>query len=231
TRSAWQARVAAALQPRFARRLQCRSWIMAGQASRTMNQGESAMVVTEAELSEQVRGQVIVAGDPDYDEARSVYNGMIDRRPRAIVRCVDVGDVAAAVTFARENGLDLSVRGGSHSVPGFGTVDDGVVIDLSTMREVVVEAANQTARAQGGATWGAFNDATNAHGLATTGGIISTTGIGGLTLGGGIGYLARGFGLSCDNLVSADVVTADGRTVTASDRENEDLFWALRGGG
>src|SRR5438270_6772245 len=139
TRSAWQARVAAALQPRFARRLQCRSWIMAGQASRTMNQGESAMVVTEAELSEQVRGQVVTAGDPDYDEARSVYNGMIDRRPRAIIRCMDVGDVVAAVTFARENALDLSVRGGSHSVPGFGTNDGGVVIDLSPMKGVRVD--------------------------------------------------------------------------------------------
>jgi FAD/FMN-containing dehydrogenase len=123
------------------------------------------------------------------------------------------------------------VRGGGHSVPGFGTCDDGVVIDLSGMRGVDVDPASATARAQGGATWGDFNDATHAHGLATTGGIISTTGVGGLTLGGGIGYLARGFGLSCDNLVSAEVVTADGRSVVASENENDDLFWAIRGGG
>ena len=189
------------------------------------------MAVTEAELSEHARGQVIVAGDPDYDEARSVYNGMIDRRPRAIVRCTDVGDVVAGVTFARENGLDLSVRGGSHSVPGFGTNDGGVVIDLSPMKGVRVDPSARTARAEGGCTWGDFNHATYAFGLATTGGIVSTTGIAGLTLGGGIGYLSRGFGLSLDNLLSVDVVTADGRFLVASDKQNEELFWALRGGG
>jgi FAD/FMN-containing dehydrogenase len=189
------------------------------------------MALTEAELSEQVRGQVIVAGDPDYDDARSVYNGMIDRRPRAIVRCVDVGDVVATVLFARENSLDLSVRGGSHSVPGFGTNDGGAVIDLSAMKGVRVDPATRTARAAGGCTWGDFNHATYPFGLATTGGIISTTGIAGLTLGGGIGYLSRGFGLSLDNLLSVDVVTADGRFLVASDKENADLFWALRGGG
>ncbi|HWC37398.1 MAG TPA: FAD-binding oxidoreductase [Acidimicrobiales bacterium] len=189
------------------------------------------MALTEAELSEQVRGQVIVAGDPDYDDARSVYNGMIDRRPRAIVRCGDVGDVIATVNFARENSLDLSVRGGSHSVPGFGTNDGGAVIDLSPMKGVRVDPATRTARAAGGCTWGDFNHATYPFGLATTGGIISTTGIAGLTLGGGIGYLSRGFGLSLDNLLSVDVVTADGRFLVASDKENEDLFWALRGGG
>jgi FAD/FMN-containing dehydrogenase len=156
---------------------------------------------------------------------------MIDRRPAVVVRCTRTGDVMAAVDFARENQLDLAVRGGGHSVPGFGTVDAGVVIDLSGMQDVLVDPARQTARAQGGATWGIFNDATHAHGLATTGGIVSTTGVGGLTLGGGIGYLARGVGLSCDNLISAEVVTADGQSLQASDRENEDLFWALRGGG
>src|SRR5437660_10161611 len=154
------------------------------------------MAVTESELSEHARGQVIVAGDPDYDEGRSVYNGMIDRRPRAIVRCTDVGDVVAAVMFARENGLDLSVRGGSHSVPGFGTNDGGVVIDLSPMKGIRVDPSTRTARAEGGCTWGDFNHATYAFGLATTGGVVSTTGIAGLTLGGGIGYLSRGFGLS-----------------------------------
>jgi FAD/FMN-containing dehydrogenase len=186
---------------------------------------------TIEQLREQVRGQVIAPQDEGYEEARKVYNAMIDRRPALVVRPASADDVAAAVNFAREGGLDLAVRGGGHSVPGFGTCDGGVVIDLSGMRAVTVDAGASTARAQGGATWGDFNDATNAFGLATTGGIISTTGVAGLTLGGGIGYLARGFGLSCDNLVSAEVVTADGRLVTASERENDDLFWALRGGG
>ena len=189
------------------------------------------MAFTEAELSEQAHGPVITAGDPEYDDARKVYNGMIDRRPRAIVRCMDVGDVLATVNFARENSLDLSVRGGSHSVPGFGTNDGGVVIDLSAMKGVRVDPSTRTARAGSGCTWADFNHATYPFGLATTGGIVGTTGIAGLTLGGGIGYLSRGFGLSLDNLLSADVVTADGRFLVASDKENEDLFWALRGGG
>jgi FAD/FMN-containing dehydrogenase len=183
------------------------------------------------QLRDQVRGEIITAEDPGYDEARKVHNAMIDRRPRVIVRCARTDDVVAAVNLARENELDLAVRGGSHSVPGFGTADDAVVIDLSGMQAVEVDPETSTARAQGGATWRVFNDATHAHGLATTGGIISTTGIGGLTLGGGIGYLSRGFGLSCDNLSSAEVVTADGEVLTASERANEDLFWALRGGG
>ncbi len=183
------------------------------------------------ELRERASGEVITRDDPGYEEARKAYNAMIDRRPLVVVRCAGDGDVVAAVDFARENELDLAVRGGGHSVPGFGTCDDGVVADLSGMQQVTVDHDTRTARAQGGTTWGAFNDATHAYGFATTGGIISTTGIGGLTLGGGIGYLARGAGLSCDNLLSAQVVTADGRTLTASDRENEDLFWALRGGG
>ncbi len=183
------------------------------------------------ELRERVRGDVIVPGDGGYEEARKVYNAMIDRRPAVVVRAVNAGDVIAAVTFARERGLDLAIRGGGHSVPGFGTCDDGVVIDLARMRGVRVDPASRTARAEGGATWGDFNAATHAFGLATTGGIISTTGVAGLTLGGGIGYLARGFGLSCDNLVSADVVTADGRFLVASATENDDLFWAIRGGG
>jgi FAD/FMN-containing dehydrogenase len=182
-------------------------------------------------LRERVRGDVVTPGDAGYEDARKVFNAMIDRRPAAVVRCAETGDVAAAVDFARENELDLAVRGGGHSVPGFGTVDDGVVIDLAGMRDVHVDPDGRTARAQGGATWGVFNDATHSHSLATTGGIVSTTGVGGLTLGGGIGYLSRGRGLSCDNLVSADVVTADGQVLVASDRENEDLFWALRGGG
>ncbi|WP_435971795.1 FAD-binding oxidoreductase [Streptomyces sp. Qhu_M48] len=183
------------------------------------------------QLRERVRGTVVTADDDAFDEARAVHNAMIDRRPAVVVRCVNAGDVIAAVDFARENGLDLAVRGGGHSVPGFGTCDDGVVADLSGMRGVRVDPQRRTARAEGGATWGDFNAATYPFGLATTGGIISTTGVGGLTLGGGIGYLARGAGLSCDNLISADVVTADGRLLVASEEENADLFWALRGGG
>lgn len=182
-------------------------------------------------LREQVRGKVITADDPGYDEARSVHNGMFDKRPKVVVASEQVADVIATVNFARENSLDLSVRGGGHSAPGFGTNDGGVVIDLSPMRTVRVDPKTKTARAGGGTTWGDFNQATHAFGLATTGGIVSTTGIGGLTLGGGIGYLSRGYGLSCDNLISADVVTADGKFLVASERENEDLFWALRGGG
>jgi FAD/FMN-containing dehydrogenase len=186
---------------------------------------------TLGRLIEQTKGEVITPDDAAYDEARKVYNAMIDRRPRVVLRAMAVDDVVAGVNFARGNDLPVAVRGGSHSVPGFGTGDDAVVIDLVRMQRVDVDPGTRTARAEGGATWGAFNDATYAHGLATTGGIISTTGIGGLTLGGGIGYLARGFGLSCDNLVSADVVTADGRSVKANEQENDDLFWALRGGG
>ncbi|TDD15361.1 FAD-binding oxidoreductase [Kribbella turkmenica] len=182
-------------------------------------------------LRERTRGPVFTEGDDGYDEARRVHNAMHDRRPRVVVRCENAGDVMAAVDFARTNELDLAVRGGGHSVPGFGTVDDGVVIDLRGMRNVRVDPVNRTARAGGGATWGDYNAATHAFGLASTGGIISTTGVGGLTLGGGIGYLDRGLGLACDNLISADVVTADGQFLIASEKENEDLFWALRGGG
>ncbi|MEU9003617.1 FAD-binding oxidoreductase [Streptomyces sp. NPDC048551] len=183
------------------------------------------------QLRERVRGAVVTPEDAAYDEARKVYNAMIDRKPAVVVRCSGAADVMATVDYARENGLDLAVRGGSHSVPGFGTCDDGVVADLSGMRGVRVDPGDRTARAEGGATWGDFNAATHVFGLATTGGIISTTGVAGLTLGGGIGYLCRGQGLSCDNLVSADVVTADGRLLVASEDEHEDLYWALRGGG
>jgi FAD/FMN-containing dehydrogenase len=178
-----------------------------------------------------VRGEVITPEDGGYEEARKVYNGMIDKRPAAVVRCAGSADVAAVIRVARDEGLDLSVRGGAHSAPGFGTNDGGLVIDLSGLQEVVVDPDARTARAGGGTTWAVFNDATNAHGLATTGGIIGSTGIGGLTLGGGIGYLARKYGLSCDNLLSAEVVTADGEVVTASETDHADLFWALRGGG
>src|SRR5919201_4175539 len=186
---------------------------------------------TIADLRGRVRGQVISRDDEGYEEARKVYNAMIDKHPLAVIRCTAPEDVAAVVDFARENGVDLAIRGGGHSAPGFGTCDDGVVADLSGLTKVDVDPKAKTARAQGGTTWGIFNDATYAHGLATTGGIISTTGVVGLTLGGGIGYLARGAGLSCDNVIGAEVVPADGRTVRASEKENPDLFWALRGGG
>lgn len=188
--------------------------------------GTPALTILEA-----ARGEVVTAQSPRYDEARAVYNAMIDRRPLAIVRAVDVADVRTAVAAAREGGLDLAVRAGGHSVPGFGTVDDGIVLDLSAMTGIRVDPVARTARVQGGATWGDFDHAAHSFGLATTGGIISTTGVSGLTLGGGIGYLARAHGLSIDNLRSADVVLADGSFVTADDKEHPDLFWALRGGG
>ena len=186
---------------------------------------------TPSELSDLVRGEVIDEDGADYEEARKVHNGMIDKRPAVIVRAANAGDVMTTVNYARDNGHDLSVRGGGHSGPGFGTNDGGVVLDLSRMHGVRVDPSAQTARAEGGTTWGDFNTATNAFGLATTGGVISTTGIAGLTLGGGIGYLSRGHGLSLDNLVSADIVTADGKMLIASEKENADIFWAIRGGG
>jgi FAD/FMN-containing dehydrogenase len=178
-----------------------------------------------------LRGQLIGRTDDGYEEARKVHNGMIDRHPRLIARCVDVADVISAVNFARDNGLTLAVRGGGHNVAGFGTCDDGLVIDLSPMKGIHVDPERRTVRAEGGCTWGDVDHATHAFGLAAPGGVISTTGIAGLTLGGGIGYLTRKYGLSCDNLISADVVTADGRLITASADQNEDLFWGLRGGG
>ena len=177
------------------------------------------------------RGPVIAPTDAGYDAARVTFNGMVDRRPTLVTRPLDVADVVSAVTYAVEAGLPIAVRGGGHSVPGFGTADGALVVDLSRMRGIRVDPASKTVRAEGGCTWGDFNHATHAFGLATTGGIISTTGIAGLTLGGGIGYLTRGCGLSLDNLASADVVLPDGSFVTATTKSHEDLFWALRGGG
>ena len=182
-------------------------------------------------LADRVSGPLVRPGDEDYEDARHVYNAMIDAHPAAVVRCTNTADVVATVRYAADTGSPLAVRGGGHSVPGFGTADDAVVADLSDMQAVDVDDETRTATAGGGTTWGRFNDVTAAHGLATTGGIISTTGLGGLTLGGGIGYLCRGYGLSCDNLLAAEVVTADGTVVTASESEHPDLFWALRGGG
>ena len=187
-------------------------------------------MTTLTEFREKVRARVVTSEDADYDDARAVWNGMVDRRPAVVVQAEQVADVVAAVDFARDEGLELAVRGAGHSAPGYGTIDDGLVIDLSPMRFVHVDPATRTARVGGGATLGDLNYATHAYGLAMPGGIVSTTGVGGLTLGGGIGYLTRGFGLSIDNLRSADVVTADGQIHRASADENADLFWALRGG-
>jgi FAD/FMN-containing dehydrogenase len=188
-------------------------------------------ILDTTELRTQVRGGIVRPEDTGYDEARRVYNAMHDRRPALIVRAAGVADVLATVRFAAGQGLALAVRGGSHSVPGFGTCDGGLVLDLGRLRGIRVDPERCTVRAEGGCTWGDLNHATYAFGLATTGGVVSTTGIGGLTLGGGMGYLARRCGLACDNLLSADVVTADGRFVTCDAGRHPDLFWAIRGGG
>ncbi len=177
------------------------------------------------------KGSVLQAGDTGYDEARQVFNAMIDRRPRAIARCVDAEDVAAAVAVARTMSTPPSVYGGGHSVTGSAVVDEGLCIDLREMNEVTVEPSSSSARVGGGATWGEFDAATQEHGLAVTGGRVSATGVGGLALGSGSGWLERKFGFTCDNLLSAQVVTADSRILTASADENSDLFWAIRGGG
>jgi FAD/FMN-containing dehydrogenase len=183
------------------------------------------------ELAAGLRGPTIRPGDPGYDEARAVYNGMIDRRPAAIARCADVADVIACVRFASQHGIDLAVRGGGHNAAGLGVSDDALVIDLSGMRSTTVDPAAHIVRVDGGCTWGDVDHATGAFGMATPSGFLASTGVGGLTLGGGIGYLTRRFGLTIDNLVSADVVLADGTFVTASSQSHPDLFWALRGGG
>jgi len=181
--------------------------------------------------SEGLLGEVLRPGDAGYEEARRVHNGLIDKRPLLIARCRTVPEVVAAVDFGRLNGLEISVRGGGHSVAGFGVCDGGLMIDLSPMKEIDVEAERRVVRAQPGVTWSELNERTQAHGLAVTGGVISTTGIAGLTLGGGFGWLMPKFGLATDNLLSAEVVTADGRVLTANADENADLFWGLRGGG
>lgn len=182
-------------------------------------------------LAASLRGEVIRAGDAGYDEARKLYNGMIDKRPLIIARCVDVADVITAVNFGRDNNLLVAVRGGGHNGPGLGSCDDGLVIDLSAMNGVRVDPDARTARVGPGCTQGDVDHATHAFGLAVPAGIISTTGVAGLTLSGGHGYLTRKYGLTIDNLVEADVVLADGSFVTASKERNPNLFWALRGGG
>jgi hypothetical protein len=178
-----------------------------------------------------VRGQIVQPGDPAYDEARAVHNGMIDRHPALLVRCADPEDVRTAVAIASELAVPLAIRGGGHSGPGFGTCDGGVVADLGALRDVTVDPSHGTVSVGGGATWADVDRATAPHGLSVPTGIISSTGVGGLTLGGGHGYLVRKYGLTIDNLLSADVVLADGRMVTADATREPDLFWALRGGG
>jgi FAD/FMN-containing dehydrogenase len=184
-----------------------------------------------ASLRAGITADVVAPDDPDYDDARAVYNGMIDRRPALVARCRSVADVQSTLATARHAGLPIAIRGGGHSGAGFGTVDGGVVIDLSAMNGVAVDPDRRTARVQGGALWGELDAATHRHGLATPAGIISSTGVGGLTLGGGHGYLSRKHGLTIDNLIEAEVVLADGTVVTASENEHPELFWALRGGG
>src|SRR5215469_1408247 len=183
------------------------------------------------QLARGLRGQLLRPGETGYDTARTIWNAMVDRRPAIIARCAGVSDVLRSVDFARNHGLLLSVRGGGHNVAGNAVCDGGLMIDLSPMRGIRVDPQQRTVRADGGCTWRDLDHETAAFGLATTGGIIPATGIGGLTLGGGLGWLMRKHGLSCDNLLSADVVLASGQLVTANSTENTDLFWGLRGGG
>jgi len=197
------------------------------------NEGPDAILEEAAvqDFGACLRGPLLKPGDPGYDGARIVWNGMIDRRPALIARCTGPADVIAAVNFARTHRLLVSVKGGGHNITGNAVCNGGLMIDLSLMKGIRVDPAGRTVRAEAGLTWGEFNRETQAFGLATTGGVVSTTGIAGLTLGGGLGYLASKHGLSCDNLLSADIVTADGQLLTASAGQNTDLFWGLRGGG
>jgi FAD/FMN-containing dehydrogenase len=182
-------------------------------------------------LRSELRGPALRPGEPGYDEARTLYNAMIDNKPAVIVRCAGVADVMEGVKFAAANGLLLSVRGGGHNVAGNAVCDGGLMLDLSTMNSVRVDPKAKRAYAEGGATWSDYDAETQAFGLGSTGGLISATGVAGLTLGGGIGWLQGKYGLACDNVISFDMVTADGELVTASAEENSDLYWGLRGGG
>lgn len=183
------------------------------------------------DLASLLRGRLVTPRDADYDAVRAVYNGMIDKRPAAIAQCRDAFDVSSAITFARQHGLEIAIRGGGHNAGGLGVWDDALVVDLSLMRSVRVDPTRGTVRVEGGATWADVDHATVGFGLATPCGFLASTGVGGLALGGGVGYLTRRYGLTADNLIEADVVLADGSLVTASESEHPDLYWALRGGG
>src|SRR5438046_1093454 len=190
----------------------------------TSGGGEAIVEAAAAQhLADGLRGPLLRPGADGYDQARIVWNGMIDRRPALIARCAGVADVIAAVSFARTHGILVSVKGGGHNITGNAVCEGGLMIDLSAMKSVRVDRVNRTARAEAGLTWGEFNRETQAFGLATTGGVVSTTGIAGLTLGGGLGWLMGKHGLSCDNVISADIVTADGQLLTASRERNPDL--------
>jgi FAD/FMN-containing dehydrogenase len=199
-----------------------------------MKKTETTLQLSDAVVSDfksNLRGELLQPGDAGYDAARKIYNAMIDKRPALIARCVDVADVIQCVRFAREQKLPLAVRGGGHNGPGLALVDDGLVVDLSKMKGIRVDPAVRTVQVEGGCVWGDVDHSTHAFGLATPSGFVSTTGVGGLTLGGGIGYLARTYGLTIDNLLSVDMVLADGSFVTARPGSHDDLFWAVRGGG
>src|SRR5262245_33003432 len=195
------------------------------------NQTPRASPLDATAFGRSFRGELLLPTSPGYDASRRIWNGVIDRRPACIARCRTVADVVAAVRFARDHDLEIAVRGGGHNVAGTALCDNGIVIDLSAMRAVRVDPAERRAWVQGGALWGDVDHETQAHGLATTGGIVSHTGVAGLTLGGGVGWLMRKHGLTVDNLLAADIVTADGELLRASEDEHPDLFWALRGGG
>ena len=200
----------------------------------TMGTSLKISLLQEATIQEfkaHLRGALLRPGETGYDDARTVWNGMIDRHPALIARCAGVADVIHTVYFARTHNLLVSIRGGSHNIPGNAVCDGGLMIDLSRMKSIRVDPLRQTVRAEGGVTWGEFDHETQAFGLATTGGTDATTGIAGLTLGGGLGWLAGKYGLACDNLLAVDLVTADGRYLTANATEHADLFWGVRAGG
>jgi FAD/FMN-containing dehydrogenase len=196
-----------------------------------LDQSSALGAGTLQEFRNSMRGDVVAPGDAAYEEGRAVWNGMIDRRPALIARCAGTEDVISAIKFARSEGLTVAVRGGAHNVAGNATCDDGLVIDLSPMKGISVDPEARTVRVEGGATWGEVDAETQAHGLATTGGLVTSTGVAGFTLGGGIGWLMRKHGLACDNLIAAEIVTAEGQTLRVSETENAELLWGLRGGG
>ena len=196
----------------------------------TTSSGNTAMSIAN-ELQQNFDGKLLIDGDPNFETARKVWNGMIDRKPAIIAKCLNSNDIIQAVNFARNHNMLVSVKGGGHNVTGNAVCDNGIMIDLSLMKSVKVDPVNQVADVQTGATWGDFDKATQEYGLSCTGGLISTTGVAGLTLGGGVGWLVRKHGLSCDNLLEAEIVTADGQLLQISPKENAELFWGIRGGG